>query len=146
MGKAALEPQILEEINEYMQHFIEPNLNRPINMHQSLPRASANIISQLLFGRRFGYDDAEFNQMLTTLDQTVQLFAKVSLFENIPFGSLVFSSQVKSLGQMLRNTVLPTLESYIQECKQNQDVNQPRTMVEKYFNSIEIDGENSGNI
>ena len=58
MGRAVLEPQILEEIRTYMETFIATNSNMPIDMTSTLPLATSNIVSQLIFGCRFEYNDA----------------------------------------------------------------------------------------
>ena len=144
MGKAALEPQILEEINEYAQHFIEPNLNRPINMHKSLPQASANIISQLLFGRRFDYDDAIFNELLNTLEKQVGLFAKLSILENIPFSGIILSSQVKVITDLVTKYAKPALQSYVEECRAKMDTDDPQSMVERFLVSESTISSDSG--
>ena len=41
MGRAALEPQIAEEIEQYINFFIEPNHGKPIDLTCSLPQATA---------------------------------------------------------------------------------------------------------
>lgn len=60
MGKSSMEPKITEEIEEYIAHFITPNLGKPFHMNVGLSQATANIVSQLLYGGRTDYDDKKF--------------------------------------------------------------------------------------
>ena len=73
MGRAVMEPKILQEIHQYLSHFIEPNEGKPIDISHSLSQGTCNVMSQLLYGRRFDYDDEKFNTMIASLDEQFEL-------------------------------------------------------------------------
>ena len=73
MGRAVMEPKILQEIHQYLSHFIEPNEGKPIDISHSLSQGTCNVMSQLLYGRRFEYDDEKFNTMIASLDEQLEL-------------------------------------------------------------------------
>lgn len=73
MGKTAMEPQVIEEIEKYISHFVEPNHGKSVDISHSIAQASCNIISQLLYSRRFDYDDEEFNMMISMINEQLEL-------------------------------------------------------------------------
>lgn len=73
MGKASLEPHILQEIEYYINHFINPNHGTAVEMSHSLPQATCNVISQLMYARRFDYDDEVFNRMIDAVAEDLEL-------------------------------------------------------------------------
>lgn len=83
MGRQILEPQILDEVKEYCDYFIEPLLGQPMDL-SGLKLATNNIISELVFGGRSRYDDSKFKTMIDYLDELVAASARASLTQNVP--------------------------------------------------------------
>lgn len=123
MGRSALEPQIMEEIEHYINNFIKPHHNRPIDMTLSIAKATCNIMSQLLFHRRFEYDDERNNIMVSGVSQATKLTMKIGLISNIPFHQILFRSIYKLYKQNAARLV-----------------NQMTTLVEEY--NADLDTEN----
>lgn len=73
MGRAVLEPKIIREIEQFLSHFVQSNHGKPMEMSHSLAQATCNVMSQLLYGRRFEYDDETFNQMIESVDEQLKL-------------------------------------------------------------------------
>ena len=89
MGRAALEPQIAEEIEQYINFFIVP---KPIDLTCSLPQATANILSQQMFNQRFEFGDEKFNKLISVINESVKLVQKLGLTANIPFNKYILKS------------------------------------------------------
>lgn len=85
MGKSFLEPRITEEINRYIDTFIIPYLGKPIDLSESMMMATANIISQMVIGRRSEYDDPEFLAWMNAFDDSIKASVKAAISRNIPF-------------------------------------------------------------
>ena len=82
MGRAVMEPKILQEKHQYLSHFIEHNEGKPIDISHSLSQGTCNVMSQLLYGRRFEYDDEKFNTMIASLDEQLELCKNYSRTAN----------------------------------------------------------------
>lgn len=131
MGKSIMELQILEEIDQYTSTFIQPNLSKPINMHLTLPQATCNIISQLVFGRRFEYNDEEFNRMMRALNESMGLISQATTLRNIPFISFLMKSVIMREQHLKRDVMIPTIRKYIEEHKKSLDPAAPRDLIDK---------------
>ncbi|XP_067950311.1 cytochrome P450 2C1-like [Watersipora subatra] len=90
MGKAFLEPKIMEEIEEYIKHYIKPHSETPISVQRSLSKASNNLISQMVLGQRFSYEDKQVAAILDCLNEMFALAGKLSILDNIPLAGLFF--------------------------------------------------------
>ena len=62
MGKKSLEPQINLEAR-YLCEELESNKGLPQHIQSTLNKASANIICQLKYNRRYDYNDQEYHQV-----------------------------------------------------------------------------------
>ena len=84
MGKTSIEPSILQEIDCYINHFISPNLGRPIRASDSLMFATANIVGSMMTGSRRDYNDTQFVQWVHAFYDMVKSTVKASVSRNIP--------------------------------------------------------------
>ena len=133
MGKSILEPKILTEAEHYIENFIIPNLGRPFSLSHNLHQATANIISQLLFSRRFEYDDEKFNTLISALDESLRLLTKTAMIGNLPFGKYFIKSAVSREHFVLTNIMLPTIQSYITDSKGSIDKKEPRDLIDRFI-------------
>ncbi|XP_069590379.1 cytochrome P450 2K6-like isoform X1 [Ranitomeya imitator] len=65
---------------------------KPFNPHMLINTAVSNVICSIIFGKRFEYDDPEFEKLIHMLDENVKLMGtpKVMLYDYYPFlGSLL---------------------------------------------------------
>ena len=132
MGKSVLEPQIMEEIQLYISHFIEPNHNQPINMFQSLSAATGNIISQFLFHRRFDYNDTENNKIANAVGRAAQLTTKYGLVSIIPMHKYLFRSlhaEVKENSEFIKTHFKSILDEQIRHL----DPDHPQGLMDNFL-------------
>uniref|UniRef100_A0A8C2WHH9 Cytochrome P450 2K1-like n=1 Tax=Cyclopterus lumpus TaxID=8103 RepID=A0A8C2WHH9_CYCLU len=101
MGKKAAEEKIIEEIQYLLQEF-ESHEGKPFSVTKSINYAVSNIISAIIYGSRFDYSDAQFQQMVNRANETIQLSGtpsvQVPLFYNM--FNVLFSIQLQQLKQM----------------------------------------------
>ena len=71
-GKKSLAPKINEEA-EYISEEITKSNEFPFNPVHIFRTATSNIICQLVFGRRFEYDDPDFQRVLRSLNNLLKL-------------------------------------------------------------------------
>ena len=63
MGKKSIEERINEEAGFLVDLFYKQS-NKPTDVSKVFSRATSNIISNIIFGSRFEYDNPDFNRML----------------------------------------------------------------------------------
>ncbi|KAK3093183.1 hypothetical protein FSP39_012331, partial [Pinctada imbricata] len=114
IGSLSLEERIREEA-KIVVRMLRRKRGTPIDMEQFIPKAVSNIISGIVFGNRFDYDDPDFNMLLDLLNflfkhagynRPENLFP---ILENMPFSKIGqimenqgrFETYVK--GQILRH-------------------------------------------
>ena len=78
-GAKTLEDTVVEEVSFLIKRFKEEaDTNRPTDVHQSVVHlAVSNVISRVVFGRRFSYDDSKF---LLAVDGIRFLFTQSTFF------------------------------------------------------------------
>ena len=132
MGRAALEPQIAEEIEQYINFFIEPNHGKPIDLTCSSPQATANIISQLMFNQRFEFGDEKFNKLISAVNESVKLVQKLGLTANVPFNKYIFKSW-QELSRQLNGFIATTFAEIITKNRIGFDGENPQGVIEHYI-------------
>lgn len=132
MGTSALEPQIIEEIEHYINSFIKPHHDQPIDMTFSLAQATCNMISQLLFHRRFEYDDERNKTMVSGISQFTKLVMKIGLISNIPFHRILFKSLYK-LNKENNTRLEDQMLTLVEEHKNDLDTENPRGLLDRYL-------------
>ena len=143
MGKSVLEPKILTEAEYYIENFIIPNMGRPFSVSHNLNQATANVISQLLYSKRFDYDDERINSLIAGMNESLQLSSKTAIMESLPFGKYFAKKAIKRLEFLRRHVTLPAIKYYIDESKETLDREQPRDLIDRYFiHSETADEEN----
>ena len=89
MGKSSLEPFIMEEIEDFIDHFITPNTDKPISVDAILQLASCNIVIRMFYGSRLPYGEETLTNLVTSIRTMFNLMAQLNLFTNIPFIGLL---------------------------------------------------------
>ena len=135
MGKASMEPQVLEEIEQYLGAFVEPNLNQPINMRQGLSQATCNIVSQLMYSKRFDYNDEGFKAMMSAIFEVGDISVKIAIASSlpIPFLRYLLKSLHDRSEHLSKKVIIPTLQSYIDEHKIDIDRENPRDLTDRFI-------------
>jgi len=132
MGRAAFEPEIVEEIEKYIEHYIEPSAGKPLDMYSNLPKATANVVSQLLFAKRFDYEDEAFTAITDVLNSAINGGLKFRMLTNLPLIGNIFPSVRKQRRNFL-GIAMPVIKKCIEERKQQLDTNNPQCLVDQYL-------------
>ncbi|XP_068191942.1 cytochrome P450 2K1-like [Antennarius striatus] len=77
MGKSLIEERIIEECHQLIKNF-EQHRGKAFNNLQMMTYASANIMSVLVFGRRFEYTDPVFRAMVERNRENIVLLGSAS--------------------------------------------------------------------
>jgi len=83
-GKASMEPQILNEIHYFLEE-VSRNNGEPFHMHRPLSRSVSNNICAIIYGKRFDYNDPQFNRLLHLLDEALTCVSKIPLHHKFPW-------------------------------------------------------------
>ncbi|RVE72120.1 hypothetical protein OJAV_G00058530 [Oryzias javanicus] len=142
LGKKSMEERISEEIQHTVKT-LEDNIGKPFSPQVMFHNAASNIICQVLFGKRFEYDD----EMIKTI---VQCFTRNSKIANGPWAMLYDSIP------FIRNLPLPFREAFknaeicvavgtnlVNEHKETRIPGQPRDFVDCYLDELEKRGDDS---
>ncbi|XP_078596583.1 cytochrome P450 2J6-like [Branchiostoma floridae x Branchiostoma japonicum] len=129
-GKRSLEVQISEESAELCEQ-IRNMGGEPFNITRLLQKAATNIISSLVFARRFEYDDPRFLQLMRDFDAIVETNF-LAMPENIlPFLACVLDSGKKVI------EIFQGPENFVRaEIKEHQltfDPNDIRDFIDSYL-------------
>ncbi|KAL3887053.1 hypothetical protein ACJMK2_027009 [Sinanodonta woodiana] len=84
-GRSSFEQNILEEAQELVKRFEEQN-DQPFQTKGIVNMCVVNVISQILFGKRFTHTDNDFRDNMVKLDKGATLLGNVSVLVNcFPF-------------------------------------------------------------
>ncbi|KAK5604446.1 hypothetical protein CRENBAI_016965 [Crenichthys baileyi] len=72
MGKRVAEEKILEECGHLIQMF-ENHKGEPFNTSRPINYATSNIISSIVYGSRFEYDDPRFKNLVSRANESISL-------------------------------------------------------------------------
>ncbi|KAL2101312.1 hypothetical protein ACEWY4_003073 [Coilia grayii] len=124
MGKKGSEDKIIEETRCLMDVF-ESFKGEPFDTTQPVNYAVSNVISAIVYGSRFDYDDPKFKAMVKRANESIQLTGSpsVQLYNMFPR----LKPWVKSLQRILRNNEVQKEEmkriiSALQETLNPQDL------------------------
>uniref|UniRef100_A0A3Q4I355 Cytochrome P450, family 2, subfamily N, polypeptide 13 n=1 Tax=Neolamprologus brichardi TaxID=32507 RepID=A0A3Q4I355_NEOBR len=78
MGKRISEGKIIEECHYLIQEF-EQHEGKAFNNRQTIVYAASNIISAIMFGKRFVYKDPVFQAMVERVNESIRLTGSASL-------------------------------------------------------------------
>ncbi|XP_072299398.1 cytochrome P450 2K1-like [Eucyclogobius newberryi] len=78
MGKRLAEDKIIEECQYLVQEF-EKHKGNPFDTSQPVNHATSNIISAIVYGSRFEYDDPIFKNMVARANENIRLSGSASI-------------------------------------------------------------------
>ncbi|RUS76656.1 hypothetical protein EGW08_015586, partial [Elysia chlorotica] len=99
VGKRSLEEKVLEEVS-VMLDIIGQQGGQPIVMKPWLVKATSNVISNVMFGSRFDFDDPRFNLLLQRLGEATNvnfLFTPANFFPLVRYFSKFEHKIIKTL-------------------------------------------------
>uniref|UniRef100_A0A3B3WTX2 Uncharacterized protein n=1 Tax=Poecilia mexicana TaxID=48701 RepID=A0A3B3WTX2_9TELE len=81
MGKRGVEEKVLEECG----HLIKVFERKPFNTSHPVNYATSNIISSIVFGSRFEYDDPRFRNLVSRVNENMSLFGTAGIQVSLMF-------------------------------------------------------------
>uniref|UniRef100_UPI00398E9F11 cytochrome P450 2J2-like n=1 Tax=Pristiophorus japonicus TaxID=55135 RepID=UPI00398E9F11 len=72
LGKIAFEEKILEEVR-YLTEVFKASEGQPFNPNSKITSAVSNVISSVVFGKRFHYEDKMFRQLIELIDEIMKI-------------------------------------------------------------------------
>nr|XP_055038020.1 cytochrome P450 2K1-like [Misgurnus anguillicaudatus] len=78
MGKKLSEEKIIQE-TRYLREVFETFQGNPFDTNQPVNYAVSNIISAIVYGNRFEYDDPKFNEMVDRANQFILMLGSASI-------------------------------------------------------------------
>uniref|UniRef100_A0A672IND9 Cytochrome P450 2K1-like n=1 Tax=Salarias fasciatus TaxID=181472 RepID=A0A672IND9_SALFA len=103
MGKRSAESKILDEC-DHLVEVLENHQGKPFDTTPPLTHATANIISSIVYGSRFEYNDFRFQNLVSRANENIRLVGSPSILLYNMFPRL--TSWVKNRHQILRNAQL----------------------------------------
>ncbi|XP_074523689.1 cytochrome P450 2J4-like [Halichoeres trimaculatus] len=137
LGKNMMEQSICEEIR-HLQEEIEKEKGDTFNPANVFNKAVSNIICQLVMGKRFEYNDHNFQLMLKYLTETLMLEGSIwgwlymsfpALMKHLPGPHNKIFSQFNSLQEFL--------DQEVQRHKMDLDRNNPRDYIDTFLIELE---------
>ncbi|XP_032443868.1 cytochrome P450 2K1-like [Xiphophorus hellerii] len=107
MGKRVAEEKILEECGHLIQVF-ESYKGKPFNTSCPTNNATSNIISSIVFGSRFEYDDPQFRGLISRITENIKISGSAGIQLYNTFPRLV--GWIKSRQVILKNGETTTRE------------------------------------
>lgn len=102
MGRVSLEAKIHEEA-KYLIAELDSIGGKPLDLALHTPKAVSNIISSIIYGSRFDYEDEVFKANVKALDQSVRKQSLVGMVQFLPF--LEFLPKVLPIDKQLAKNV-----------------------------------------
>lgn len=151
MGKAMLEDKLRVELCHFI-HCIKHNLNGPISLKPFIQTAVANVVTSIMFGKRFHYADPKFKQHVAIMNRNAEIVGQCSiltvfpLLRYLPWDPFGFH-QLKATAHITRDSYTRCIEehradlqperkdfidAYLQEIHKNKD-NPETTFTGKLF-------------
>uniref|UniRef100_A0A3B5R3I1 Cytochrome P450 2K4-like n=1 Tax=Xiphophorus maculatus TaxID=8083 RepID=A0A3B5R3I1_XIPMA len=108
MGKRVAEEKILEECGHLIQVF-ESYKGKPFNTSCPTNNATSNVISSIVFGSRFEYDDPQFRGLVSRITENIKISgsAGIQLYNTFPWLDLT---------QKLKETLNPQICRGLIDC------------------------------
>ncbi|KAM6914226.1 cytochrome P450 2K1-like [Lycodopsis pacificus] len=103
MGKRLSEHKILEECQHLMQEF-EKHKGKPFDTACPLNHATSNIISAIVYGSRFDYNDSRFQNLVRRANENIRILGSASIQLYNMFPRLV--SWIKNRQILLKNVAM----------------------------------------
>ncbi|KAM9849269.1 LOW QUALITY PROTEIN: uncharacterized protein ACBR49_008525 [Aulostomus maculatus] len=141
LAKSSMEESICEE-SRHLQEVMEKEKGEPFDPVPLLDKAVANIIAQIVFGRRFDYSDHSFQSMLRHLTDLAYLEGSIwallynafpALMKHLPGPHNAIFSSSKSLEASIR--------SEISRHKLDLDPGNPRDYIDAFLTEEKLSGD-----
>ncbi|XP_031167431.2 cytochrome P450 2J5-like [Sander lucioperca] len=137
LGKGTMEQSICEEI-WHLQEEIEKEKGEPFNPAGFFNNAASNIICQLVFGKRFDYNDHNFQTMLKYMSEAVRLEGSVwgRLYDSFPGVMKHFPGPHNKIFSYIY-AILDFISQEIKSHKKDLDHSDPRDYIDAFIIEME---------
>ncbi|XP_050391045.1 cytochrome P450 2D3-like [Patella vulgata] len=135
VGKSTLEEQIKEETNIILD-FLSNCEDKPIKVHELMMKATTNIISIVVFSKRYDYGDPEFLQILKVLEDgfgDMVFFTPVHRFPMLRFIPFIASQMLAGRNAMM--AVEQLIAKHIEKRRQVFDKEDISDLIDVYFDT-----------
>ncbi|XP_076083138.1 cytochrome P450 2B4-like [Mytilus galloprovincialis] len=130
VGKKSLEEKIQEEARFLVELFSRQN-KKPFDVSKVFSKATSNVISSIIFGSRFDFDDPVFNRLLGNIDYLFKNNAAAENMIPLPFYLNPFSKIPLIIKN--RKEVQDYVRSRIDEERRSFDPNNVRHFLDLYL-------------
>ncbi|XP_032443870.1 cytochrome P450 2K4-like [Xiphophorus hellerii] len=132
MGKRVAEEKILEECGHLIQVF-ESYKGKPFNTSRPTNNATSNVISSIVFGSRFEYDDPQFRGLVSRITENIKIAGSAGIQLYNTFPRLV--GWIKSRQVMLKNgeTTMREIKDLTQKLKETLNPQICRGMIDCFL-------------
>ncbi|MBN3305129.1 CP2K1 protein, partial [Amia calva] len=132
MGRKGSEEKIMEEMN-YLSEVFEQQGGKPFDVKDPVNRAVSNIISSIVYGTRFDYDDPVFQAMVNKANERVSLSMspQMQLYNAFPFLGFLLRDR-----RAFRNIVkenLANIRGFVRELQMSLNVNDKRGLIDSFL-------------
>ncbi|KAG1656599.1 Cytochrome P450 2C1 [Nymphon striatum] len=131
MGKLRMQEKIQDELDKIMG-VLDGSKGEPMYMHSLLEKSTANIIFALAFNKQFDYDDQDFINRITALDNNLKYMAAIAPFSVFRFLKPLVSGLEKKLYANIELMKIQSQE-FINQHKATLDPNNPRDLLDLYL-------------
>ncbi|XP_051809807.1 cytochrome P450 2J2-like [Acanthochromis polyacanthus] len=138
LGKKSLEPVILDEFRHCAEEFRSFN-GKPFNPQFVINNAVSNVISFLVFGRRFEYSDEKFQELLGMFNEAFQIQASfwAQLFNSFPVLMRHLPGPHQT-GRQIWRKVLDFVREEVNDHKKTWDPSNQRDFIDCYLKEIQM--------
>ncbi|KAG7242878.1 hypothetical protein INR49_018133, partial [Caranx melampygus] len=132
MGKRVAEEKILEE-SRYLIEMFEEHKGKPFDTSCPVNYATSNIISSIVYGSRFEYDDCQFKNMVRRANETIRITGSASIQLYNMFPRLV--SWIKNRKLILKNVEMTVrdVKQLIEQLKETLNLHTCRGLVDCFL-------------
>ncbi|XP_006821190.1 cytochrome P450 2J6-like, partial [Saccoglossus kowalevskii] len=140
MGKEALEEVMLKEVEYVVEAFNETE-GESFDPSQALQKAISNVISTVVFGERFDFDDKFFCKLLKDMDEMFENTLGALAIDLFP--RLVYIADYLDPATPKFRAVVKALEGKINDRKQSRksvtldDEEQPTNLIDAYLRNVD---------
>ncbi|XP_033744217.1 cytochrome P450 2H1-like [Pecten maximus] len=130
-GKKSLEAKVKEEVDVFLDDIGQHN-GEPFDINEIAQSSVSNVISSIVFGRRFDHNDEEFKSLLSKIDpgpagptSIVNTFPVLRFLPGDPFGIKTFLKKLSQLRGYFRTSVEKHIKMF--------DPNSPQDLIDAFI-------------
>ncbi|KAK6173993.1 hypothetical protein SNE40_017353 [Patella caerulea] len=144
VGKTTLEDRIKEEANIVLD-YITAREGKPFVVHDILMKATTNVISTVVFGKRYDYTDPDFLRIIQVIDMSfksdMSFFTPVHRFPMLRFIPFLASKLLKVRNAFIK--VKTFIVKHIEEHKKAFDQNDIKDFIDIHLDTCGKEGDSS---